>query len=310
MKIAHISDLHLDKLKKPENFRKTLSLLEYIISKEPDHIVISGDITENADKYSFELTRSIFRKFGLLNKSKLTVVPGNHDIFGGVYLAEEILNFPAKCRETNYNRKLSEFIWWFRETMDEDNFPLVKEFDEVIIIGLNSVAEYSIIKNPLASNGKISNAQLKKLDEILKGKNKLKIGVTHHHFSLHSSTECQFNSFWNKVERRTMKLRRKKRVISKFLEHNISIVLHGHVHESAEYIKNGIKFINSGGSLMQEINTCSVYFIKTGNIQNIWMEKFHPYIKSNERNSFKHIQLFDEYGDPLSSNRKYSFSGN
>ncbi|MCX7877911.1 MAG: metallophosphoesterase [Ignavibacteria bacterium] len=301
MKIAHISDLHLDLLHKRDNYSKSISLLEYIVSQNPDHIVISGDLTENADSRSFELARNLFLRFNLLDSEKLTLVPGNHDIFGGVFFAEDIINFPSKCRATKYNEKLHEFMWWFRETFRDDqvNFPTLKEFDNCIMVGFNSVAEYSILKNPLASNGKISGYQLKRLDHLLKGKDKFKIAVTHHHFSPHPVSDCHPNALWSKIEKQTMKLRKKKSVIRKFTDHNIKIVLHGHLHESAEYHRKGIKFINAGGSILGEKNSCSVSFIEIGSETRTYIEKFNtpPYSKPA---TLKTFPLFDEYGDPLS----------
>ncbi|KXK42998.1 MAG: metallophosphoesterase, partial [Chlorobi bacterium OLB5] len=64
------------------------------------------------------------------------------------------------------------------------------------------------------------------------------------------------------IERQTMKLRKKKKVIKKFSETGISLVLHGHLHENREYHRKKIKFLNSGGSVLgsnylqfNEINT-------------------------------------------------------
>ena len=124
MKIAHISDLHLDATFKKENIKKTMHLLEYITDNKFDHIIISGDITENAETAAFELARNIFKRFGLFNSKKLSLVIGNHDVFGGVHLAEDVINFPAKCKTIDYNRKVKEFEYFFNETFDKTIKPL------------------------------------------------------------------------------------------------------------------------------------------------------------------------------------------
>jgi 3',5'-cyclic-AMP phosphodiesterase len=189
MKIAHISDLHLDKTYKRNNYHKTIQLLEYITDNNFDHVIISGDITENAEASAFEIARNLFRKFGLLNSKKLTVTIGNHDIYGGVHLAEDVINYPKKCKATNYEEKVNEFGEYFTETFTStirpagnELFPNVKEFDEFILISINSIAHYSMLKNPLASNGKISEGQLKLLESLFikdEFKDKHKIVVTH-----------------------------------------------------------------------------------------------------------------------------------
>lgn len=82
MKIIHISDLHISSEIKQSNFDRAMKVLSQIVDEGFDHLIISGDITENADVTSFALVRKTFKKFGLLDPEKLTLVIGNHDIFG------------------------------------------------------------------------------------------------------------------------------------------------------------------------------------------------------------------------------------
>jgi len=306
MKIAHISDLHLDQKYRSEYYKKTIELFEYITSGSYDHIIISGDITDNTDPQAFKLARNLFRKFGVLDKRKLTVVPGNHDIYGGVQLAEDIINFPSKCIRTDYKLKLREFRFWFNELYDDNTSyptPFIKEFDECVIIGLNSNAEYSYIKNPLASMGKIPASELQWLEKTLdKNYKKLRIVVTHHHFTNTPVINGNCNYLWTKIETHTMKLRKKKNVIRKFIDNDIKLILHGHLHESAEYIKKGLRFINAGGSVLGEISKCTVSFIEISGEIKTRIESFSSgTVYSNPLvRRFTPI-LFDEKGDPLTS---------
>lgn len=259
MKIVHISDLHIDAVYKRTNYLKAIQLLEYITDTGFDHLIISGDLTENAEKSAFELTRKTLKKFGLLNSSKLSLVIGNHDIFGGVHLAEDVLNFPKKCKNTNYNDKVSEFNYYFREvfertgTFKNNLYPFVKEFDETVFIGLNTIAKYSVIKNPFASNGAIYDEQISAFETLLaekKYKDKVKIVIAHHHFCKDPIEESNDSTMWQKIERQTMKLRNKKSIIKLLSKCDIKMVLHGHIHETTEYNRKGIKFLNAGGSVL------------------------------------------------------------
>ncbi len=260
MKIVHISDLHLDGVHKRTNYRKSLKLLEFASDNGFDHMIISGDITENAEKESLDLARRLFKRFGLLKPDKFSLVIGNHDIFGGVHFAEDVLNFPKKCKTTDYDYKVNEFNSYFKETFEKTHnlqkrsYPFIKELDNAVLFGLNSIARYSVFKNPFASNGEIEPEQLADFEKIAgseKYNNKIKIAVVHHHFCKNRLTiDTVSNSFWQKVERQTMKLRSKKSIIKLFKKHNINLVLHGHLHESAEYTRKGIKFLNAGGSIL------------------------------------------------------------
>ena len=260
MKIAHISDLHLDAVNKKENLRNTLRLLEYINSNNFDHVIVSGDITENGDSRSYELARRTFQKFGLLHKDKLSLTIGNHDIYGGVYYAEDVLNFPGKCRRINYYQKVREFAYYFRETFystkqnNEYIFPYVKEMDEILLCGVNSIAFYSSIKNPFASNGKISSSNTAKLGRLLetyRDSAKKRVIISHHHFNKNSGEDSVSGStLWQAIEKHTMKLRNKKKIIKQLSELKTELVLHGHLHENMEYTRKGIKFLNCGGSVL------------------------------------------------------------
>lgn len=259
MKIAHISDIHLDKYHKPLNYLRSLQLLEYIKDNKFDHVIISGDLTENAESSSMEMVRNLFKKFGLLHPDKLTVTIGNHDIYGGVHYAEDILNFPAKCKNTDYNSKVNSFGDYFIETFPKkksaasDLFPSIKIFDEFVLVNINSIAKYSPLKNPFASKGEITKEQLASVERYFnfnEHQQRHRIAVTHHHFCRDVIEENDISTLWQAVERQTMKLKRKKSILKSFKKTGISTVLHGHLHESTNYTRKGVRFINAGGSVL------------------------------------------------------------
>jgi 3',5'-cyclic AMP phosphodiesterase CpdA len=222
---------------------------------------VTGDITDNAQHKDFELARKIFRSYKLLDPARMSVVIGNHDIFGGIHLAEEILDFPQRCKKTPYHKKIS----LFREAFDElfqgcrfsDNrnpFPYFKPVGDILLIGLNSVAEYSSVKNPVGSNGRVSDQQIRQLDLMLSSnefKQPLKIVLIHHHFQkTKKQVDGTMHSLWGAIENQTMKLRGKKELIKLFNKHSIRLVVHGHQHENMEYAKNGIRFFNGGATVL------------------------------------------------------------
>lgn len=166
MKIAHISDLHLCSNYKKQNAVKTKKLIENALKNGADHIVITGDISDNANEKDFLILRKILQTYNLLEWDKASVVIGNHDIFGGVQTAQDIINFPAKCTKTNYHIKQQIFYKYFEElfintifTSDENPFPFAKVLNNVALIGMNSIDVYSKIKNPFASNGLVDKIQ-------------------------------------------------------------------------------------------------------------------------------------------------------
>jgi len=82
--IAHISDLHLNSFYNDSIFKRVNYLLKHLAEKKVDYLIITGDITDNASEKDLEIFRRMLAKFGFMNGEKLSLIPGNHDIFGGV----------------------------------------------------------------------------------------------------------------------------------------------------------------------------------------------------------------------------------
>ena len=62
------------------------------------------------------------------------------------------------------------------------------------------------------------------------------------------------HSVWGAIEKHTMKLRGKSRLLKLFALTHVDIVLHGHVHESFEYSREGVRFLNAGGTILHDRN--------------------------------------------------------
>ncbi len=258
MKIAHISDLHLNTLFNDSNLLRVKKLIKYISNQSVDHLIITGDLTDNADESDLLILKRMLSKFGFSSHLNLTVIPGNHDIFGGPQKAIDIFSFPERCKEVDYDAKVHLFKEIFKETFvntevadEESQFPFTKELDGVVIVGINSIAEYSKYKNPFASIGEIKLKNFNKIDELLKkysDKDVFKIIAVHHHFNKIKNTKRSIAGLWQNIEKQTMKLKKKKRLISLFQKHNIDLVLHGHIHYNEFYERKGISFLNAGAS--------------------------------------------------------------
>ena len=125
-----------------------------------------------------------------------------------------------------------------------------------LVIGVNSIAPYSKISNPFASNGEINITQFNEINSILKTKLpdvKFKLILIHHHFNKYkANAKSSLGNVWQNIEKQTMKLKNKRRLFNFFNEFNVDLVLHGHLHESKEYYRRGIRFLNAGATLKNE----------------------------------------------------------
>ncbi len=260
MKIAHISDLHLNTYYSDSHLKEIRSILKYCNDNNVDHLFITGDLTDNASEVNLNILKKSLTYFGYEKSNKLSVVIGNHDIFGGIQKAEEIFSFPDKCRKTDYNLKIKSFNQILANSFDDciyegksNLYPYAKIVGDALVIGINSNAEYSSISNPFASNGEVSLEQYTEVAKILNEFGnyvKYKIILIHHYFNkLKNDSGFSSAGLWQNIERQTMRLKKKKRLFTLFQEYGIDLVLHGHLHVTQQYEKRGLKFLNAGGSV-------------------------------------------------------------
>ena len=257
-RIAHISDPHLSRQYYREHIKSLKIVLRSVLEEGVDHIVVSGDIVSTADPDDFYLAREIFAKAGILDASRLTVVPGNHDIFGGPHRAVDVLSFPTHIRSVDYRRHHVLFREAFAETFQGTvtsgaaaPYPFIKRVGPFALIGLNSIPPWSLRSNLLGTNGIVDDPQIHALVEMAKRgawEGSVPVVVMHHHFN-DLTDDAPSNGFWQRVEARTMRLRRRRRLTRNFREIGIRFVLHGHIHRNEIYDVGGLTMLNGAGAV-------------------------------------------------------------
>lgn len=253
-KIAHISDLHICYKDENGNGKKLVELLNDIEKRKCDHLVITGDLVENPDIKDFYYVKEILSHFDFTDSTKLSIVPGNHDIFGGAKKGiEEGLFFSNVCKNVNYNENVDKFIEVFKDSFNEEmSFPYLKIFDGIAIVGINSIDHWSADKNPEGSNGRIDKNEIKKLKKIFTSeevKGKYILVLMHHHlYKEELLEELPKHSLWLKVISYKMKLHKRKKILKLFKKYNVNLVLHGHTHISDVYNINEVPVVNSSAS--------------------------------------------------------------
>jgi len=178
MKIAHFSDLHLYARGAPAwkflnkrltgwvNLRSRRGAIHragYVdaIAREitrlgVDHVIVTGDLTNLALEAEYELAREVLERELGLDPTRVTIVPGNHDVYTRGALASR--------RFEHY------FAAWLRSDLPElatdvngGRFPVVKLRGEVAIIGLSS----AVPRLPFVAAGALGRAQIGALGRVL-----------------------------------------------------------------------------------------------------------------------------------------------
>jgi 3',5'-cyclic-AMP phosphodiesterase len=260
-KLVHISDPHLSRQFYREHLKSFKLLLRAILDAGCDHLIISGDIVSTAEEDDFYLAREILGKLDLLHTNRLTVVPGNHDIFGGPHRAIDVISFPQYIRNVDYARHLDQFQNIFAETFENVTsygltsvFPFIKRIGPFSIIGLNSIPPWSVRRNPLGTNGELDDEQkdglaLAQNEGVLQGS--IPLVAIHHHFN-DFVDDTSPSSWWKRIESNTMRMRGRARALRLFQALGVRCVLHGHIHRNDIYRKNNIPFMNGAGAVCDD----------------------------------------------------------
>jgi 3',5'-cyclic AMP phosphodiesterase CpdA len=167
MRIVHVSDIHfwhyainplrlLSKrllgmsslvLLRARRFRleRASDLVERVSDLDPDHILITGDLTTTALPKEFHSARLALAPW-LDDPARVTIVPGNHD------------------RYTMRAHRSRRFERYFGAFCNEGEFPFLRMLDsETAILGLDPT------KASITARGELPSAQMRKCEEILAG---------------------------------------------------------------------------------------------------------------------------------------------
>jgi Icc protein len=222
VRLGHISDLHIsDRSRYPRNgfaakdcekhsVRLLKGLLEGLREAAVDHLVVTGDLTLSAEPREFERAAELLRPWA--EQGKLTVLPGNHDVW-----TVESVETGRFLREVGPDGR------GMRKAAP--SYPHVAPLgDDAVLVALDS-ARWG--EDPHATPGRLGTEQLKAARELARTHEKAGRAVIlafHHHVVL--PPERVASDAW--VAR--MPLADADQVVRLAAELPIAAVLHGHRH--------------------------------------------------------------------------------
>lgn len=186
MRIAHFSDVHaldlggvpvwqwlskraagLVNLRLNRRDKHPVALFEAVVEElnrhPPDHVIVTGDLTNLSLDPEFALARSILDRLAI-GPSNVTVVPGNHDVY----------TWDAWWAGT-FQRAFRPYVE--SDDSTHDGFPVVRVRGEAAIIGVSTALPSPV---PLA-DGWVGSAQLQRLEAALRATSgKFRVLALHH----------------------------------------------------------------------------------------------------------------------------------
>ncbi len=235
MRIAHLSDLHLYAGGAPArrflNKRLTgwvnlrtkrghvhraayvRAIALEIARLDVDHVVITGDLTNLALEGEYELARELIERDLGLDTSRVTVVPGNHDMYTrGAWASRRFDRYLAPWLASDLPALAADG--------DGGRFPLVKLLDGVAVIGLSS----AVPRPPFVAAGELGRAQLTALGRILSHPEVVRrtVVLAMHHPMAHSDSP---------IKAYLEGLRDAPALLLQLQTLSRGLLLHGHLHK-------------------------------------------------------------------------------
>ena len=119
------------------------------VSKDADHVVVTGDITNLALDHEYEDAQSLLDD--VARSVEVTVVPGNHDIY-----------LPAVFHEQRFTHYFAQFLRSDLPEFSTDGYPCVKLRGPVAIVAISS----GVPRPPFVAAGRVGEHQLEHLAKI------------------------------------------------------------------------------------------------------------------------------------------------
>ncbi|MDP9124330.1 MAG: metallophosphoesterase [Pseudomonadota bacterium] len=186
--LAHLSDLHFGRVDE----RLLTPLVAAVEAAKPDVVVVSGDLTQRAQKSEFRAARDFLARL----PGPRVVVPGNHDV--PLY---------------NVFDRLARPLALFREIIEADPMPRFVD-GQLAVIGVNSA------RSLVVKDGRINEEQIDAIRAAFSAlpPDVFRVVVTHHPFDAGPAMDPG-----DRIGRAGLALRA-------FAECGVDLLLSGHLH--------------------------------------------------------------------------------
>lgn len=182
-----------------------------------DHVVITGDLTNLALEPEYELARKVLESELALDPARVTIIPGNHDI----YTRGALLSRRFETYFGNYlHSDLPELAG-----ANGGPFPVVKLRESAAIVALSS----AVPRLPLASAGELGREQMLALARVLEHPDVAgrTVVLAMHHPAVNS---------WSLAKRYIEGLRDAPALLDLLKPIERGLLLHGHLHRRIQRV--------------------------------------------------------------------------
>lgn len=277
MRLAHASDLHVLDLEGVAPWRYlnkrltglvslalarksahpqhlALRLVEDLLDVSPDHVLVTGDLTNLSLEPEFQRAREILEP--IASKGMLSVVPGNHDVYTR-----------GAERSARFEAYFGDLLWPEDMPPQGERYPWHRRIGEVHVVGFCS----AVPRAPVIATGEVSEAQMSRLSELAKSEafdQAFVIAMVHHNLHARGARKDAMHGLDNR-----------DRFIAALQDAGVDLVLHGHTHVAHRFRIDDMAVIGCGSSTWQSedpshIARYNLYDIDEGTLKGITTRVF------------------------------------
>ena len=283
MRLAHLSDLHVLDLTgvKARHFMNkritgALNLLSFRRDSHPtwlveralhavealnvDHTVVTGDLTNLSLPSEFQRARQLLDR--LADWDRLSVVPGNHDI----YTRES-------ARANRFESYFGDLMWRDGLPEKDQRYPWFKKIASTHIVGLCSAQPVA----PLMAVGHVGEAQLDRMKRHLEQAYQpgdTIVALIHHNLHERAARKNLMHG-----------LKDRALVLDTCADLGVNLMLHGHTHHPHHFMHGAMAVTGCGSSTTRPDGAMqtahfNVYELSQGKLMSTTRHAFDPSTES------------------------------
>lgn len=253
MRLAQLSDVHVDDLtgvrwtrfinkrvtglvnligaRRHAHPRHMLEAAVASIASDPgiDHVVVTGDLTNLSLESEMAAARAMLEPLA----HKLSVIPGNHDVYTR-----------GSERERRFERFFGDWMFGSTEPAAAAEYPWLKRIagrpggPDLVLIGFCS----AVARAPLMATGVVSDSQLARLRDLARGpelsdRSAMRVALVHHNMHPRGFRKDKMHGLTNRDA-----------FLDALREADVPLVLHGHTHTAQRHTLRGVEVIGSGST--------------------------------------------------------------
>lgn len=229
-------------------------LVADMLEMAPDHVLITGDLTNLSLEPEFERARSILEP--LASKGMLSVIPGNHDIYTR-----------GAEKDDRFESYFGDLLWEGDVPAKAERYPWHRQVGDVHIVGFCS----AVPRAPIMANGLVHPEQFARLATLSQEhgfEDAFVVAMVHHNVHPRGWRKDVMHGLDNRDA-----------FLTALKDGHVDMLLHGHTHVAHRFRQDDLAIVGCGSSTWSSdhpshVARYNLYEIENGRLQRMTARVF------------------------------------